>query len=387
MSDSEKSKRKDIFASAASYVDKQNAHSHSMQQEKWRTHAPSLTLNRFSDLTRDEFVVRNGFRHASDALKMRSQATFAFSGGSPSKGRSWDWRDQGVITPVKDQGQCGSCWTFSITGAIEGAAAIANDSGTVWPQSQHAGFSEDEIKDCAKVPNELMGCEGGDMRLGMDWVHNNTGIDSEGQYRYSAFDQRCDWQKERVSVVSIAGRQDIPPNSPAMLDALSVGPVSIAIDASSQDFQYYSRGVYSGECGNDKASLDHGVLAVGYALYGTTSNRTGYIIVKNSWGDWGDDGYIKLRYNADDDNGQCGMNLEATLPVGAKMHPATPTPPPPPQCSKRTIFKDAFFCEYNTTCCCDHKNIFKQCVYTCCEAGATCTPHADGRDGATCLKA
>jgi hypothetical protein len=69
------------------------------------------------------------------------------------------------------------------------------------------------------------------------------------------------------------------------------------------------------------------------------------------------------------------------------MHHASPTPPPPPQCSKGGIFREPFFCEYNTTCCCDHKNIFKQCVYTCCEAGATCTPHADGRDGATCLKA
>ena len=128
------------------------------------------------------------------------------------------------------------------------------------------------------------------MRLGMDWVHNNTGIDSEGQYRYSAFDQRCDWQKERVSVVSIAGRQDVPPTTVLRCWTRSrsaPSPLQSTRPLKTFSTTLYSRGVYSGECGNDKASLDHGVLAVGYALYGTTSNRTGYIIVKNSWGDCG----------------------------------------------------------------------------------------------------
>ena len=135
--------------------------------------------------------------------------------------------------------------------------------------------------------------------------------------------------------------------------------------------------------------LDHGVLAVGYLLF--EGNQSGVVWIKNSWGSgWGDGGYITFGYKADHDAGKCGMNLQATLPIGAKLHAPTPTPPPPPMCDAGGIFKPAFYCPYNTTCCCDHKSIFKKCVYTCCPDGASCAPH-DGILGstanATCLKA
>ncbi len=193
-------------------------------------------------------------------------------------------------------------------------------------------------------------------------------------YHYAPYDQRCDWQKERVSVVGISGHEDVPVSGPAMIAALRRGPVSIAIDASSQDFQNYDRGIYHGTCSQSVKSLDHGVLAVGFRL--DDDRKHGVITVKNSWGEsWGNRGYIDFNYNAEDDAGACGMNLQAVLPTGAAMHAPTPTPPPPPMCSKGTIFHPAFYCPYNSTCC-PYKTIFGRTAYTCCPDGTACQARA-----------
>ena len=387
--DAEYAHRRAIFAETAARVDASNARFATGEI----TH--SLTLNVFSDTTGKEFRVRNGYR----APHLKVGAPFAW----PSTNRTeLDWRHEhsGVVTHVKDQGSCGSCWAFSTTGAIEGAAAIANASWAGWYAMRGArsteGFSEKELVDCAPAPNQ--GCRGGDMGAAMAWIaQNNSGLDSEGDYGYEPLTERCDWQKQRVSVMSLGGHEDVPVKGPALIAALTRGPVSIAIDASSADFQNYDRGVYMGACAQTVERLDHGVLAVGFRL--DKSGQGGTILVKNSWGaSWGDHGYITFRYRADDDAGACGMNLQAKLPTGAAIHPATPKPPPPPMCAKAGILQPAFYCPYNTTCCRDHKSaggLLRKWVYTCCPTGAACKPHEDGVEGiveegannATCLKA
>jgi C1A family cysteine protease len=361
----EQTHRLEIFSKTASHVDAQNER-HAAGELSY-----SLTLNRFSDLTSEEFRVRNGFR--AGAAEIAVEASL-FEDVGATRGSSFDWRHEhnNVVTGVKDQGQCGSCWAFSTTGSIEGFAAIANESFAGWFDTNwSSGYSESELVNCAPAPNE--GCDGGDMGEAMKWIANKSsgdGLNSESNYRYDAFTERCDFQKERVSVVSIKGYQKVPVSSTSMIAAISKGPVAIAIDASSPDFQNYDRGVFN-ECRHTLESLDHGVLAVGYFLDGT-DNSSGYVTVKNSWGgSWGMDGYIQLAYNAKLDNGTCGMNLNAYIPSGATMHPPTPMPPPPPQCSKGGLFKKAFYCDYGTTCCCDHKR-FGKCVYTCCKHGEIC---------------
>ena len=181
-----------------------------------------------------------------------------------------------------------------MTGSIEGAAAIENQSWAGWYDSANpSGFSEKELVDCAPEPNE--GCMGGYMDVAMEWIAKNNsgdGLNSEDNYRYYDYTDRCDFQKERVSVVNIDSHTKVEVNGQAMIKAISTGPVSIGIDASDPDFQNYDRGVYSA-CAHTEERIDHGVLAVGFQL--EDGNASGYILVKNSWGaSWGMEGYFQI---------------------------------------------------------------------------------------------
>mmetsp|Transcript_7101 Transcript_7101/g.18406 ORF Transcript_7101/g.18406 Transcript_7101/m.18406 type:complete len:438 (+) Transcript_7101:2-1315(+) len=365
----EEAERLKIFGKLALHVDKQNARFDAGEI----TH--HSTLNFLSDLSSDEMSRRRGLRRSQE----RTVASKMFNPWSAQdKGPAWDWRSDykrdGVevnpITYVKDQGQCGSCWAFSVTGAIEAAAAIANRTFRSWYDVGFDGYSEKEISDCAPLPNE--GCNGGYMDVAMDWVRDNGGLNTEEDYPYQDLDARCNWQKKAVSVLALGGRQKVPVSSPAMIAAISTTPVSIGIDASSPDFQTYDYGVFA-SCGHTEDLIDHGVLAVGYSL--SADNASGFVMVKNSWsGEWGDGGYIKISYRASLDNGTCGMNLEANIPTGAQMHAPNPMPPPPPQCNNRTKGMPIQYCEYNTTCCCDKKDYLGRCMYSCCPYGAECIP-------------
>ncbi|KAI3948636.1 hypothetical protein MKW98_027702 [Papaver atlanticum] len=121
----------------------------------------------------------------------------------------------------------------------------------------------------------------------------------------------CNTKKADTHAASINGYEDVPANNEAsLLKAVSKQPVSVAIDASGQDFQFYSSGVFTGTCGT---KLDHGVTAVGY---GTDSDGTKYWLVKNSWGtSWGEDGYIRMQRDVDANEGLCGITMEASYPT------------------------------------------------------------------------
>jgi len=233
---------------------------------------------------------------------------------------SVNWVEAGAVTPVKDQGQCGSCWSFSTTGAIEGARAIKNANGGKI-SGDISSFSEQHLVDCDNLKHHFgtdHGCSGGLMDHAFKWIKNNDGICTESAYPYisgtTKTEGTCDESKCTKDANSIpASYVDVEPNSDAaMMSALALGPVAIAIEADEKNFQLYTSGVLTAACGT---TLDHGVLAVGYG----TENGQDYYLVKNSWGaSWGDKGYIKLaRGSGVQKEGQCGMLQAASYPVMA----------------------------------------------------------------------
>ncbi|GFR11040.1 cathepsin L [Trichonephila clavata] len=260
----------------------------------------SLAMNKFGDLLHHEFVsAMNGFKRNYNA-SLSSGSTFL----SPSNIKlpeKVNWTAEGYVTPIKDQGSCGSCWSFSATGALEGQHF--RKTGKL------VSLSEQNLVDCSgKYGNE--GCNGGLMDQAFDYIKNNHGIDTEESYPYKGKQGRCHYKKQNVGATD-TGFVDIPSGDETkLMEAVAtVGPVSVAIDASHESFQFYSKGVYDEEeCSSQE--LDHGVLVAGY---GTTKSGKDYWLVKNSWGtSWGQLGYIKMARNKEN---QCGIATQASYPL------------------------------------------------------------------------
>lgn len=211
-----------------------------------------------------------------------------------------DWREKGAVTHVKNQAKCGSCWSFSATGSIEGINAITN--------GKLLNISEQQLIDCSTDYGNN-GCEGGSMDLAFKYVIKN-GLCSEKEYPYIAKEGSCE---ECDTVVNITGYQDITNNNEkALKRVVAQQPVSVAIQANSRSFQMYSSGIYSDlSCGNQ---LDHGVLIVGYGY--DLFHDMDYWIVKNSWGpNWGENGYIRMERNIQDSSGLCGIAMQPSIPT------------------------------------------------------------------------
>jgi cathepsin L len=283
--------RREIFA-----YNLEKIHLHNLQADNG-VKTFRLAVNNFTDMSNLEFrSYFNGLRLERSVPK--SPAELFEVTGKPMP-KTVDWREKGVVTGVKNQEQCGSCWAFSAVASLEGQHALKN--------KKLVSLSEQNLVDCSSKEGNY-GCEGGLMDQAFQYVIDAHGIDTENSYPYRATDDKCVFSKKNVGA-TLKSYTDIPSgNEKALMEAVAtVGPISVAIDASQTSFQFYSSGVYNEpECSS--IQLDHGVTAVGY---GTQSGQD-YWLVKNSWGtDWGQKGYILMSRNK---NNQCGIATMSSYP-------------------------------------------------------------------------
>mmetsp|Transcript_19449 Transcript_19449/g.43083 ORF Transcript_19449/g.43083 Transcript_19449/m.43083 type:complete len:334 (-) Transcript_19449:86-1087(-) len=289
----EEEKRFGVFKQNVDLVEAENA--------KQLTY--KLGVNEFADLTADEFasmylggVPPAEERHDGAAYLGEHEVT------GEELPTSVDWSTKGAVTPIKNQGQCGSCWSFSTTGSLEGASEIATGRLT--------SLSEQQFVDCAGSYGN-QGCNGGLMDDAFKYAESSA-LCTEESYPYKGTGGSCNAGSCTAGLAkgSVSGYKDVKANSENDLaSAVAQQPVSIAIEANLPAFQLYSSGVLTGVCG---ASLDHGVLAVGYGTMGGTQ----YWKVKNSWGaTWGQSGYILLGRGIGG-AGECGIySYSPTYPV------------------------------------------------------------------------
>jgi cathepsin L len=211
---------------------------------------------------------------------------------------AWDWRDQGAVQVVKDQGQCGSCWAFASIGAEESMFFI--NIGTLY------NLSEQDLVDCDVYDS---GCEGGSFEGAYFYVYDYQDgyFSTEDQYPYTAQDGNCAYVQGPAYLTDF-GTLANPTEANLLAVVYDYGPVACAIDASHNSFQLYTTGIYD-EPACSSEDLDHGILTVGYG----TQDATDYWIVKNSWGtSWGQAGYIWMSRNK---NNQCGIATDGVVPL------------------------------------------------------------------------
>ncbi|XP_052178060.1 zingipain-2-like [Diospyros lotus] len=283
-----------IYQSNVEYIENFNSQNMSFQ----------LADNIFADMTNEEFKsLYLGYEAARQQGEVQSSEYEKWCEDLPV---NLDWRELGAVTPVKNQGACGSCWAFSAVAAVEGITQIKT--------GKLVSLSEQELVDCdVKTGNK--GCQGGYMEKAFEFIKKNGGITTERQYPYEGRNGQCDKAEAKSHAATISGYARVPANDERSLEfAAAKQPVSVAVDAGGYAFQLYSSGVFSGHCGE---SLNHGVTVVGYGVVGYgAEHREKFWLVKNSWGtEWGESGYIRIKRSGTDTAGVCGIAMEASYPV------------------------------------------------------------------------
>jgi C1A family cysteine protease len=284
---------------------------------------PSFKLghNEYSDMTNDEFQQHFNLGKYSniEAQLAKEQTQKLVNGDAASVSARYleeqaplqipdevNWIALGGVTDVKNQGACGSCWAFSTTGALEGAKFVHT--------GELVALSEQHLLDC---DHKDLGCRGGLMDNAFKFDQKTGGLCSEEDYPYEAKQGRvCNPNNcTEVPGTIVNTFYDVPPGDPkTLMAALSMQPVSVAIQANQFVFQFYKEGVLTDDSCGKSAQLDHGVLAVGYG----NDNETGepFFMIKNSWGDkWGENGYIRMSRKSKNEYGMCGVLKMASYPV------------------------------------------------------------------------
>nr|XP_019606766.1 PREDICTED: pro-cathepsin H [Rhinolophus sinicus] len=256
-----------------------------------------MGINQFSDMTFEEIKRKYLWSEPQNCSATKSNY-FRGSGPYPP---SVDWRKKGqFVSAVKNQGGCGSCWTFSTTGALESAIAIKT--------GKMRSLAEQQLVDCAQNFNNH-GCQGGLPSQAFEYIRYNKGIMAEDAYPYKAKDGTCKFQpKQAVAFVKDVANITINDEA-AMVEAVALyNPVSFAFEVT-EDFMLYRKGIYSStSCHKTPDKVNHAVLAVGYG----EENGTPYWIVKNSWGpQWGMNGYFLIERGKN----MCGLAACASYPI------------------------------------------------------------------------
>jgi len=277
----EKAYRKGVFANNMAEV-----RAHAEKNSSYRK-----ALNKYADLTAQEFKTQYLGLKKKNTKKVVSSVKLNVNAPSEK-----DWSSTDAVTAVKDQGQCGSCWAFSTTGAMEGLYYLTNSS--------QRSFSEQQLMDCSSAEGN-MSCNGGLMDNAFDYLEEN-GVTDESNYPYTAEDGTCD-SSRITDGFKISNYVDLPNSQTALVNAVAERPVSIAINAN--PIQLYFDGIFDDwSCGDQ---IDHGVLAVGY---GSEAGQD-FFKVKNSWGaDWGESGYFRLARRSYGE-GICGCTTNASYPT------------------------------------------------------------------------
>jgi len=274
-------------------------------------------VNHLTDRTETEFkqllgVKKSLIRHGSSAPRIKP-STFT---SSPSVPSSRDWRQSNIISSVKDQGMCGSCWSFATAETVE----------SYWAQKtgQLSVLSEQQILDCTPNPKHCGGtggCGGATAELGFASIVSVGGLSSEWTYPYVSYqgnNEQCHFDGDTPPIAVITGYEKLPPNEylPLLNHVGNIGPLAISVDASS--WGEYESGVYDG-CNQTNPDIDHAVQLVGY---NTTAGGVDYWIVRNSWSPaWGENGYINLRRYSD--KLRCGIDLHPQDGTGCDNGPKT----------------------------------------------------------------
>lgn len=326
----EQTLRARIFAENLARIDAQNA----LPDQTW-----TAGINEYTDWSNEEFrSKRTGTRPMFTGLPMPTADLQA----PPADAIDWRTKD-GVLTKVKDQQSCGSCWAFSAVETFESAVAIA--TGKPAPV-----LSPQQVVSCSGNPNKCGGtggCQGSTQQLAFNYTET-AGMTTEEDYPYTGRTGTC--QQSKIKPVAInSGYVTVPLNDyNALIAAVNLGPVAITVAAGGFGWQLYNGGVL--DCKNDY-TLDHGVQLVGY---GESSKDGKYWIVRNSWGArWGEQGFIRLKRFGDgsepcgDDTkpadgiacngnktvvkycGSCGLMASSSYPTGVKTVGPSPGPSPP----------------------------------------------------------
>jgi len=271
-----------VFKNWLNYIETHNAKAEKTYE---------LAINKFADHTWEEFkAMYLGYRYQNRTRIYDLHTTAPVT-------TAVDWRTKGCVNPVKDQGQCGSCWAFSAVASLE--CANFQKSGKL------PNLSEQQLVDCSGGEGD-QGCSGGLMDNAFDYVMKNKGIECEGDYPYKAADGTCKADPKKPVCGTCSGHTDVATTETALQAAASGRVISIAI-AAEQDFMFYSKGIYdSTTCPTDADHLNHGVAVVGF------DSSAGYWTVRNSWGSsWGEAGYIRMKMGKN----LCGITDAASYPA------------------------------------------------------------------------